>query len=146
MVVGYIAALALALDWYCWGRHLAATLREGVYLRTTGPIRISRAGRGGATVLVGGAAIRFVPVAMSGDLRDLPWGTLDYVPRLHAVIEQRDADGELLYRYAPYRPDPDRFEARPRPSVLAGILCGVGTCTIVMLCTFALVAWIDSHR
>jgi hypothetical protein len=76
---------------------------------------------------------------MSLGLRDLPWGTVDCAPRVRAVIEQRDADGELLFRYAGYRTDPDPFEVWQVPSLVVGILCGVGSSTVVTFCTFALV-------
>jgi len=56
-------------------------------------------------VHVGDVTIEYAPNDICTRLRDLPWGTVDYVPRVHAVIEQRDADGELLYRYPGYRPD-----------------------------------------
>ena len=140
-LVAYVAGLALVMDWFFWRRPLGAVIREGTYLRATGPIRISTAGRYGSTVHAGDVRISYVQSPMSLGLRDLPWGTIDCVPRIRAVIEQRDADGELLHRYAGYRPDPDPFEVRQTPSLIVGILCGVGSSTLVTFCMFALVTW-----
>jgi hypothetical protein len=137
----YVAVLGLVMDWFFWRRPLASVIRKGTYLRATGPIRISTAGRNGATVYAGDVTISYVQSPMSLGLRDLPWGTIDCVPHVRAVIEQRDADGELLYRYAAYRPDPDPFEVRQMPSLVVGVLCGIGCSTVVTFCTFALVTW-----
>jgi hypothetical protein len=146
MILGYIVGLALVMDWFFWRRPLEATIRHGVYLRATGPIRIFTNSRGRASVHVGDVRIGHLPAAMYSELCDLPWGTVDCVPRLHAVIEQRDADGELLHRYAAYRPDADRFDVRPMPSIITAILCGIGSGTLAMLCMLALVTWIVGHR
>ena len=138
----YVAVLGLVMDWFFWRRPLGAAIRSGTYLRATGPIRISAPGRYGSTVHAGDVRISYVQSPMSLGLRALPWGTVDCVPRLRAVIEQRDADGELLYRYAGYRPDPDPFEVRQMPSLVVGVLCGIGSSTVVTFCTFALVTWL----
>lgn len=136
-----VAGSALVIDWFCWRRPLGAAIRAGTYLRATGPIRISTPGRHGSTVYAGDVRMSYVQFPLHVHLRDLPWGTIDCVPRVRAVIEQRDADGELLYRYAGYRPDPDPFEVRQMPSLIVGILCGVGGSTLVTFCTFVLVTW-----
>jgi hypothetical protein len=103
------ASMVLVADWLFWRRPLEAAVRHGVYLRTTGPIRTSctmnPSSDGTDYVSVGDVTIKHVPFSNASELRRLPWGTLDYVPGVHIVIEQRDADGELLYRHPEYRPD-----------------------------------------
>jgi hypothetical protein len=128
----------LVVDWFAWRRPLAAAIHQGVYFRATGPIRIIT-GRRAGTVFVGDVVVKYVSLDICSALRDLPWGTIDYAPRARMVIEQRDADGELLYRYPGYRPDANRFDRLPMPSVLMGFLCGVGVTTLFMLAMFALV-------
>lgn len=138
--VALVVVIAAVLDWLLYRRPLAAALRRGVYFRASGPIRIYEPRRRGATVYVGDVAIKHVPQQISSGLHSLPWGTLDYEPRVHAVIEERDADGELLARYHGYRPDADRFDVRTLPSITAGVLCGVGGTTIFVLLLYTLVA------
>jgi hypothetical protein len=146
MAVAFTVGVAVVADWLFWRMPLTDAIGEGVYYRKSGPIRTFTTPKRGTHVTVGDVRINYVPDKIGTQLRDLPWGTLDYVPRVRIAIELRDADGELLYRYPGYRPDADRFDVRPMPSILVGILCGIGTCTVVMLCMFALVVWIDSHR
>jgi hypothetical protein len=73
-LVAYVTGLALVMDWFFWRRPLGAAIREGTYLRATGPIRISTAGRHGATVYAGDVRISYVQFPMYVGLRDLPWG------------------------------------------------------------------------
>ena len=144
--VAFMAVVAPVADWLFWRRKLAAAIHQGVYFRVTGPIRTYSTRSSGTNVYVGDVTIRYVQNACASELRELAWGTVDYVPGVYAVIEQRDADGELLYRYHGYRPDADKFDRRPMPSIVAGILCGIGVGTLFMLCIFAIVVWIESHR
>ena len=101
--------MTFVADWLFWRRPLEAAIRRGVYHRATGPIRtscgVSPTTTGTDRVYVGDVTIKNVPFSIASELRRLPWGILDYVPGLHVVIEQRDTDGELLYRYPWYRPD-----------------------------------------
>ena len=62
------------------------------------------------------------------------------------MVEQRDSDGRLLYRYPGYRPDADKFDVSSRPSVLMGTLYGVGSSTGVMMALFALIVFIEHQR
>jgi hypothetical protein len=128
-------------DWLFYRIPLYSAIDEGVYVRATGPVRVLRSfgqDNSGGTVSVGDVKVKHVPTEICNDLRSLAWGTIDCVPVAHAVIEERDADGELLYRYPGYRPDADRFDTRPLPNVFVGILCGVGIGTVFMFCVFAL--------
>ena len=145
ILAGLMFAFGLVLDWFSWRRPLAAAIRQGTYARTTGPIRITDF-RDSGWVSVGKVTITRVATRICSGLRNLSWGTIDYAPRTHFVIEQRDADGELLYRYPGYRPDADTFDVRPIPSVFVGILCGIGSCTVIMLIAFGFIAWFMGPR
>jgi hypothetical protein len=145
MLAGFIFAFGLVLDWFVWRRPFAAAIRQGTYSRTTGPIRITEFHDSG-WVSVGKVTITRVATRIGSELRNLPWGTIDYAPRTRLVVEQRDADGELLYRYPGYRPDADKFDVRPIPSVFMGILCGIGSCTVIMLIAFGFIAWFVAQR
>ena len=143
LAAGVALVIGVFFDWFFWRGPLAAALKQGTYFRTTGPIRISNLRRSGH-VQIGDVRIKHVSWRISDELRSLPWGTIDYAPRTRFVVEQRDADGEMLYRYPGYRPDADKFDARPMPHVIVGILCGIGSCTVLMVALFALFALVVS--
>jgi hypothetical protein len=89
--------------------------------------------------------IHYVSSVICAKLRDLPFGYVDYAPRSRVVVEQRDADGELLYRHPAYHPDGDPAVTRRLPSLMKAVLWGAGLSTLFVLVILALVTWAASR-
>lgn len=97
-----IAPIIGAIGWW-QVRALRADLRNGVVLRTTGPVRVTTIRHGsfldladrsfGVTYDVGHAA-RTADVTL-----------VEHSPRGHYVFEMRDRDGVVVYRDKHYRPE-----------------------------------------
>jgi hypothetical protein len=133
--------IALAADSLLWRRSAEVALRRGVFVRASGPIRV-RKGRRSSTIYIGDVTVKYVSAAFADQIRALPWGMLDYAPRARVVFEQRDADGELIYRNPTYRPEA-LDDVGPEPSIRKGIAWGVAIAAafhLVALLIFFLVA------
>src|SRR5688572_1935475 len=142
-IAGCFAGFGFLMDWLGRRRGHEAELRTGVYYRVSGPIRVYR-GRDTGRIEVGDVTIHYISSVICASLRDLPFGYVDYAPRSRLVIEQRDADGELLYRFPAYRPDDDPTVTRRLPSLVAPILWGMGGATMFVGSILALVMWAES--
>lgn len=145
VVGGCIAGLCVLVDWLGWRRGHEAELRQGVYYRVSGPIRSSM-GSDRGSVQVGDVTIKHISNITCRKLRDLPFGYVDYAPRSRLILEQRDADGELLYRDSAYRPDDDPAVTRRLPSLTKACIWGAGSCIVSVLSLLALFAWAESRR
>jgi hypothetical protein len=136
-ITGCFAGFGYLMDWLGWRRGHEAELRAGVYYRASGPIRIYR-GRDTGRIEVGDVKIHYISSAICASLRELPFGYVDYAPLSRLVIEQRDADGEVLYRFPAYRPDDDPTVTRRLPSLMKPIIWGAGLGAVFVLAMLAL--------
>ena len=103
-----IALIIGALGWW-QVRALRSDLQHGIFLRTTGPVRVTMIRHGSFLDLVDrsfGVTYDVGHVARTTEVRQV-----DHSPRGHHVFEMRDPNGEVVYRDKHYRPDaePDRM-------------------------------------
>lgn len=101
--IGAIVALVIGgLGWRQVGA-LRRDLREGVILRTTGPVRVTTIRNGSFLDLVDrsfGVTNAVGNAALNGDVQQV-----DHSPRGQYVFEMRDRGGTVVYRDKHYRPD-----------------------------------------
>lgn len=98
---GAIAMIVGGLGWW-QVRALRLDLRDGVVLRTTGPVGVTTIRNGSFLDLADrsfGVAYAVGNAALSADVY-----RVDHSPRAHYVLEMRDRTGTVVYRDKHYRP------------------------------------------
>ena len=124
--------LAVWADYLIWRRPAEVELERGVFFRASGPIRVSYEGKNTGTIHVGDVRVRYVDTSIATKIRELPLGTVDYLPGTRIVLEQRDADDALVYRHPKFRPEaPDTLG--PEPSIRKAIAWGAGISAAIAL-------------
>jgi hypothetical protein len=105
-IVGVIGAtIALIIGAIGWWqvRALRADLQRGVFLRTTGPVRVTTIRHGSFLDLVDRSFGVTYDVGHAATYADVY--EVDHSPRGHYVFEMRDRSGAVVYRDKHYRPD-----------------------------------------
>ena len=104
VVAALVPAVALVFGVLGWWqvRALRSDLQHGIFLRTTGPVRVTTIRHGSFLDLVDrsfGVTYDVGHVARTTEVRQV-----DHSPRGHYVFEMRDPNGEMVYLDKHYRP------------------------------------------
>jgi hypothetical protein len=100
---GLIALLIGGLGWW-QVRALRTDLRDGTFLRTTGPVRVTTIRHGSFLDLADRSFSVTYDVGRAATHAEVY--QVDHSPRGHFVFELRDRAGEVVYRDKQYRPGP----------------------------------------